>query len=77
MLTTQSGETVEANLVFKYASLLSEFRSRFDPDTPAMLDDFVTDLEFALWRVGDDGKVPEDGAEAMVGYAITGELDFR
>lgn len=77
MLTTQSGETVEASLVFKYASMLSEFRSRFDPDEPTMLDDFVTDLGFALWSVGDDTKVPDDGAEAMVGYAITGELDFR
>ena len=75
MLTTQSGQIVSGSAIEATADLLSDIRKKFDPDKPEMIDDFVSDLTFELWRQKID--VPDDGPEAMVGFALTGEVDFR
>lgn len=75
MLITQTGQAVDGNAIAAVIDTLASFRKKFDPDRPEMIDDFVIDLTFELWKKNID--LPDDGPEAMVGYALTGEVDFR
>lgn len=75
MLTTQSGETVSQEAFAAVLPALGEINKLFDPSRPEQIDQFVSAVDFFLWK--NKIQVPEDGAEAIVGYAITGEVNFQ
>jgi hypothetical protein len=75
MLITQNGETVSQEAFNAVLPSLGKLRELFDPSNPEQIDKFVSAIDFFLWK--NKIQVPDDGAEAIVGYALTGEVNFQ
>ena len=75
VIRTASGKMVSEEAVMAASVLLSKALTEFDPTNDASLDDVVDDIDALL--DGEGIARPEDGSEAIVGWMITGGLNFE
>ena len=75
VIRTASGKIVSEEAVVAASVLLQKAKTVFDPTNDASLDGVVDDVDALL---DDEGiSRPEDGSEAIVGWMITGGLNFE